>query len=112
MTLPALLGTGGQFLREAMLPAGRKKLATEVALTALMSFCQGFLRPACKCVGTSLPPRKNTCAIVQRVWPTVAEKGKARAMRALAPLLEHGDFTVRSEVLVSIVKHLTRDTFD
>ena len=41
-------------------------------------------------------------------WPTVAEKGKARAMRALAPSLEHGDLTVQSEVLVSVVKHQTR----
>ena len=31
------------------------------ALTTHMSLCGGFLRSACKCVGTRLPPKKDLC---------------------------------------------------
>ena len=41
------------------------------------------------------PPTQEKTAIV-------VEKGNARAMHALPPLLEHDDFTVRHELPVSI----------
>ena len=44
------------------------------------------------------PPTQEKIAIV-------VGSGNARTVHALAPLLEHGDFTVRPEALVSIAKH-------
>ena len=37
----------------------------------------------------------------EKILLTVVEKGGARVVHALAPLLEHHDFTVRSEALAA-----------
>ena len=51
---------------------------------------------ACECDCTSLLLRKNlSCS-------TATEKGDARAVHAIALLLEHDDFTVRPEALAGI----------
>ena len=52
-----------------------------------MSLCEGFLRSACKCVGTSLPLRKHLCgAIIRRARLAVAERGEATHRRCTPSL--------------------------
>ena len=51
-----------QVVYTGVLPARRrKKMQKRKALITHMSLCGGFLRSACKCVGTRLPPKKDLC---------------------------------------------------
>ena len=94
---------GWSFLAGRVALGWTKTQDARKALTALLSLCGGFLRSTCKCVGASLPPKKDPCcAIFQRACPVVPETGNARALHALASLLEHVDFGVRPK---SLVKH-------
>ena len=72
------------------------------------ALARGFLSSACKCVGTSLQPREDPPSAIVHVRHAADDEGNARVIQALAPWLEHGDFTVRHEAPVGITTNSGR----